>query len=452
MKSPATDGRPARNDKGPGGDGPVGGIRADALALTGPESLDPLLARIGDARYVLLGEASHGTAEYYRWRDLLTRRLIEEKGFSFVAVEGDWPDCHAVHCSVTAAPGAPEDPVEVLEDFDRWPTWMWANTDVARFSHWLRRHNTGLPAGQRVGFFGLDVYSLWESLQAVNEYLGEHDPGAVEHAVEAFRCFEPYAQDPQSYAMATQLVPSGCEPEVLALLVQLRRRAEQASRADGGLAEFAARQNAEVLVGAERYYRAMLHGGPESWNIRDHHMADTLQRLMEYYGPRAKAVVWEHNTHVGDARATDMAAAGLVNVGQLVRERHADDGVVLVGFGSYEGSVIASDRWGGRARALHVPPARPGSLEELMHQALPGGAGLFVFPKRERGGWFREERDHRAIGVVYRPEREKWGNYVSTVLGERYDAFCFLDRTAALTPLHTAPADTREEETWPTGV
>jgi erythromycin esterase-like protein len=346
MKFPATDGRPARNDKGPGGEGTVGEIRADALALTGPESPDPLLARIGDARNVLFGEASHGTAGYYRWRDLLTRRLIDEKGFSFVAVEGDWPDCHALHCSVTAAPGVPRDPVEVLEDFDRWPTWMWANTDVARFSHWLRRHNTGLPAEERVGFFGLDTYSLWESLQAVNDYLGEHDPEAVEHAVEAFRCFEPYAQDPRSYAMATQLVPSGCEPEVLALLVQLRRRAEQAS-----------------LRGLRRRLRPV-----------------------------------------------------------------------------------------GRARPRHPGPARPGSLEELMHQALPGGAGLFVFPDRGRGGWLREERDHRAIGVVYRPEREKWGNYVSTVLGERYDAFCFLDRTTALTPLHTAPADTREEETWPTGV
>ncbi|MEU1889575.1 erythromycin esterase family protein [Streptomyces pristinaespiralis] len=430
----------------------VAQIRQAAFPLTGREDLDPLLTRIGDARFVLLGEASHGTSEYYRWRDLLTRRLIEEKGFSFVAVEGDWPDCHALHCSVTAAPQAPENPVEVLEDFDRWPTWMWANTDVARFSHWLRKHNAGLPRDRRVGFFGLDVYSLWESLQEVCDYLSAHAPEAVEHALEAYRCFEPYADDPQSYAMATQLVPSGCESEVLALLVQLRRRAEQSVSADGSLAEFAARQNAEVLVRAERYYRAMLRGGPESWNIRDHHMADTLDRITEHHGPQAKAVVWEHNTHVGDARATDMAAADLINVGQLVRERHAADGVVLVGFGSHEGTVIASDRWGGRPRTMKVPPARVNSLEDLLHQALPGGGALFVFPAEERIRWLREERDHRAIGVVYRPEREKWGNYVSTVLGDRYDAFCFLDRTTALTPLHMAPADTGEEETWPTGV
>ncbi|MER7540802.1 erythromycin esterase family protein [Streptomyces sp. NPDC097704] len=447
--------------------GRVDEVRTQALPLTGPESLDPLLARIGGARYVLLGEATHGTSEYYRWRDLLTRRLVEEKDFSFVAVEGDWPDCQSLHDSVTAAAGAPDDPVEVLQDFDRWPTWMWANTDVARFSRWLRRHNTALPPERRIGFFGLDVYSLWESLQAIRDHLEEHAPDSVEHALEAYRCFEPYAKDPQSYAMAVQLVPSGCEREVVSLLVQLRRAAEEAASADGSLADFAARQNAEVVVGAERYYRAMLHGGPESWNIRDHHMTDTLDRIMEHYGPRAKAVVWEHNTHVGDARATDMTKAGLVNVGQLVRERHAADGVILVGFGSYEGTVIAAERWGGPARAMRVPPARAGSLEELLHRAaLPEGDALFVFgseratqtetiPGTENGQrdrWLREERDHRAVGVVYHPEREKWGNYVPTVLGARYDAFCFLDRTTALVPLHTLPADTGEEETWPTGL
>lgn len=431
-------------------------VRDAALPLTGAESLDPLLERIGDARYVLLGEASHGTAEYYRWRNVLTRRLIGEKGFSFVAVEGDWPDCQALHCSVTAAPGAPEDPIDVLEHFDRWPTWMWANTDVARFGRWLRGHNAALPQQRRVGFFGVDVYSLWESLQAVRDYLDAHAPKAVAHALEAYRCFEPYAEDPQSYALSTELVPSGCEPEVLALLVQLRRSTEQAAAVDGSLTELAARQNAEVLVGAERYYRAMLRGGPDSWNVRDRHMADTLDRLMEFHGPGAKAVVWEHNTHVGDARATDMAAAGMVNVGQLVRERHAADGVVLVGFGSYEGTVIASDFWGGHPHVMPVPPAREGSLEELLHRALPGDDGLFVFPEDPSadGGhrWLREEYDHRAIGVVYDPRREKWGNYVATVLGQRYDAFCFLDLTTALTPLHTVPADTSEEETWPTGV
>ncbi|WP_079161108.1 erythromycin esterase family protein [Streptomyces fodineus] len=435
-------------------------IRNHALPLTDQASLDPLVERIGDARYVLLGEASHGTADYYQVRDALTRRLIEEKGFSFVAVEGDWPDCQAVHCAVVAAPGAPEDPGEVLAGFRRWPAWMWANTDVAAFARWLRRHNEALPPERRVGFFGLDVYSLWESLHAVLGHLREHDPDQVEHALEAYRCFEPYAADSQSYAPATRYVPEGCEPQVVSLLTELRRRAAGAAGPDGSLAEFAARQNAEVLAGAERYYRAMLDSGPESWNIRDHHMADTLDRLMEYYGPDAKAVVWEHNTHIGDARATDMADIGEVNVGQLVRERHMGKGVVLVGFGSHSGTVVAADAWGDAPRIMSVPPARTGSLEDLLHRALPGARALFVFPHVQlqhppsagRGEWFHEERGHRAIGVVYRPQHERVRNYVPTVLAQRYDAFCYLDRTQALTPLHPLPAETPEQQTWPVGV
>ncbi|POX41470.1 protein-L-isoaspartate O-methyltransferase [Streptomyces sp. Ru73] len=443
------------------GAGDLAEVTALARPLTGPDSLDPLLEQIGDARYVLVGEASHGTAEFYHWRAELTHRLIAEKGFSFVAVEGDWPDCQDVHCAVTGAPGAPDDPADALAGFRRWPAWMWANTEVARFTRRLREHNAALPPERRVGFYGLDVYSLWESLEAVLDHPRAHDPEQVAPALEAFRCFEPYAEDPQSYARATRLVPSGCEPEVVRLLVAVRERARRTAAADdGSLAGLAARQNAEVLAGAERYYRAMVRGGPESWNVRDHHMADTLDRLTAHHGPHAKAVVWEHNTHVGDARATDMAEAGLVNVGQLVRERHADDGVVLIGFGAYDGTVLAGDHWGAEPRAMTVPAARPGSTEELLHRALPGGAALFLLTPATPGGqpaagpghWTRLPRDHRAIGVVYRPEREKWGNYVPTVLDRRYDAFLHLDTTRALTPLTARqPAGTGEEETWPTG-
>ncbi|HEY5832856.1 erythromycin esterase family protein [Streptomyces sp.] len=435
-------------------------VRDGAVPLAGPDSFDPLLERVGEARYVLLGEASHGTAEFYRWRATLTRRLIEERGFSFVAVEGDWPDCLAVHRSVTGAPGAPEDPADALAQFRRWPTWMWANTEVRDFARRLREHNSGLPPDTRpVGFFGLDVYSLWESLHAILDHLREHAPEHVEAALEAYRCFEPYAEDPQTYAQATRLVPSGREPEVLALLQRIRGRTEQPA-ADGGTAEFTARQNAEVLADAERYYRAMVCGGPESWNIRDEHMADTLDRLIDHYGPQAKAVVWAHNTHVSDARATDLADAGLLNLGQLVRERHAAEGVVLVGFGSYEGTVTAAERWGARPRVTRVPAARGGSTESLLHRALPDTSALFVFPPGPHYGrpvrrgqdWLAEDRDHRAIGVVYRPERERWGNYVTTVLGAGYDAFLYFDRTRALTPLQPGGGEPGEEETWPTGL
>jgi erythromycin esterase len=438
---------------------PEKAARDEGIPLAGPESLDPLLARIGDARYVAVGEASHGTSDFYRWRAELTRRLIEEKDFSFVAVEGDWPDCQALHCCVTAAPGAPEEPLRVLEGFERWPRWMWANADVLRFADWLREYNLALPEDRRVGFFGLDVYSLWDSLHAVLDHLRQHDPDQVEHALAAYRCFEPYADDPQTYALATRLVPQGCEPEVVSLLTGLRRRAETAAAADGRLAEFAAWQNAEVLAGAERYYRAMVGGGPESWNIRDHHMADTLDRLMKHHGPGAKAVIWEHNTHIGDARATDMAEAGMINVGQLLRERHLAEGVVLVGFGSYEGTVIAADAWGEVPRVMTVPPARAGSVEQLLHQALPGACALFVFDVfdaangsgRDSAEWQRRLLDHRAVGVVYRPGSERWGNYVPTVLRDRYDAFLYLDRTEALAPIHPFERGAGEEETYPTG-
>ncbi|WP_308405108.1 erythromycin esterase family protein [Streptomyces sp. B93] len=435
-------------------------IRDDALPLADAASLDPLLERVGNARYVLVGEASHGTADYYRVRAELTRRLIEEKDFSFVAVEGDWPDCQAVHSSVVAAPGSPDDPAEVLAGFRRWPAWMWGNTEVAAFTRWLRGHNEERPPERRVGFFGLDVYSLWESLHAVLDHLREHDPDRVDQALEAYRCFEPYAEDPQSYALATRVLPAGCEAQVMSLLAEARERAARAAVADGSLTELAARQNAEVLAGAERYYRAVLGGGPESWNIRDRHMADTLDRLTEHHGPAAKAVVWAHNTHVGDARATDMVDTGTVSIGQLARERHMADGVVLVGFGSHSGTVTAADEWGGRPRTMEVPDAHTGSLEELLHRALSGRRALFVFPHvqlqrppatgpRE---WFHQERGHRAIGVVYQPRHERLGNYVPTVLSERYDAFCYVDRSEALTPLRPAPEMGGAGQTWPAGV
>ncbi|MFP5347437.1 MAG: erythromycin esterase family protein [Actinomycetes bacterium] len=434
------------------------GPAAEALPLGQESDLDPLLERIGDARYVLIGEASHGTHEYYAWRAALTRRLVEDKAFSFVAVEGDWPDCHAVSCSVTLAPSAPHDPAEVLRGFDRWPTWMWANTDVLDFAHWLRALNAGRPAEQRVGFYGLDVYSLWDSLRATLDYLEQHEPDQVERALDAFRCLEPYAEDPRSYAMSTRLVPSGCEAEVVDVLKGLRAGARGDGAGDGdGAGEpsrdarFNAEQNALVAAGAEAYYRAMVRGGPESWNVRDRHMAETLDRLVAHHGDDAKAVVWEHNTHVGDARWTDMTDAGMVNVGQLVREAHGEEGVVLVGFGGYSGTVVASDHWGGTTQTMTLPPAHADSTETLLHDELGDGAqALFVFGD-EPPGWAADSRGHRAVGVVYQPYAERWGNYVPTVLGRRYDAFCWFDRTTALTPLAGVHAEGGEMEAWPSG-
>ena len=432
-------------------------VRREALPLRHPGDLDPLLDHIGASRLVLIGEASHGTSEFYRWRSELTRRLIVEKGFSFLAVEGDWPDCHTVHCSVVGARGAPGDPREPLDAFTRWPTWMWANEEVVEFARWLREFNDRRPPAHRVGFHGLDVYSLFASLRAVLEYVAEHEPDHLGAAREAVRCFEPYGDDPQSYALASRLVPQTCEDEVVALLRGMGGFDTTSSAAAGALdAHFVAAQNAEAAAGAEHYYRAMVGSGPESWNVRDCHMADTLDRLLVRYGsgddaPAAKAVVWEHNTHVGDARATDMAAAGMVNVGQLARERHGRDRVVLVGFGTHRGSVIASDRWGGSPRRMPVPPAHDGSVEALMHDATGGADAAFVLHRDDEAGWSRSVLDHRAIGVVYHPAAERRGNYVPTIVGDRYDAFLYCDHTAALRPLHPVEPADAEPATYPSG-
>ncbi|SHG62177.1 erythromycin esterase family protein [Streptoalloteichus hindustanus] len=432
--------------------GAIDQIRAAALPLRGAGDLDPVVERIGRARFVLLGEATHGTSEFYRWRAELTRRLVAERDFSFVAVEGDWPDCHAVHRSVVGVPGAPDDPREPLLAFARWPTWMWANEEVVEFVRWLRQHNETRPPEHRVGFHGLDVYSLWDSLHAVLDYLRDNAPEHLDAAMAAYRCFEPYGEDPQAYARAAGFTPARCERQVVELLLDLRAHRAGDDTGEWG-ARFVAEQNARIVAGAERYYRAMMRGGAESWNVRDHHMVDTLDHLAQYYGDTAKGVVWEHNTHVGDARATDMAPAGMVNVGQLVRESHSTEDVVIVGFGTYSGTVIASERWGGPVRRMRVPEARRGSLEAHLHQANPDSDALFVFPDNPWAtDWLCDLFDHRAIGVVYDPERELVRNYVPTVLGKRYDAFVHCDRSNALHPLHGMEPAEGEKETYPTGV
>jgi erythromycin esterase-like protein len=427
-------------------------VRSISRPLRSPDDLDALLERIGGARHVLLGEASHGTHEYYTWRDAFSRRLIEEKGFSFIAVEGDWPDCYRVNRYVKGSADSGDSARDVLHNFERWPTWMWANEEVVELAEWLRRHNDGLPEDRKVGFYGLDVYSLWDSLYAVLSYLQRTDPSALPAAWAALRCFEPYGEDVQQYARVTRFVPNWCEDEVVALLRELRRKAP-AYEAHDREAYFVAEQNALVLRNAEAYYRAMVRGGPESWNVRDRHMAETLERLTLAHGPAAKGIVWEHNTHIGDARFTDMADDGMVNLGQLARERDGGEGVVLVGFGSYGGSVLAGKRWDAPMERMPVPPAREGSWEEVLHRAGATDKLLLLAETGQASGWL-EPRGHRAIGVVYHPEYEGYGNYVPTVLPRRYDAFLYLDTTEALRPLPQVKGRAEGEvpETYPWGV
>jgi erythromycin esterase-like protein len=422
-----------------------------ALPLNDANDLDPLLERIGPARYVLLGEASHGTADYYDWRRRLSERLIAEKGFNFIAVEGDWPDCYRVNRYVKGRPNSGDSAQQVLHEFNRWPTWMWANEEVVELTEWLRSHNDSLPEEQKAGFFGLDVYSLWESMDAVMHYLQTTAPDAIKAARQAFQCFEPFDYDPQEYARATMWVPETCEDEVVHLLQEIRRQAPL-YQLDGHEDYFNAEQNALVIRNAEHYYRTMVRGDASSWNLRDGHMVETLNRLMDHHGPDAKAIVWEHNTHVGDARYTDMADDGMYNVGQLVRQQHMDAGVVLVGFSSYRGTVIAGDYWGAQMRKMPVPPGRPGSWEEALHDAV-GVNSLLLLDDIPEDSPLMEPRGHRAIGVVYRPQMEAYGNYVPTILPRRYDALIYLDETCALHPLHI-PASFEHEvpETYPTGV
>lgn len=426
-------------------------LRSLALPLGSAADLDPLMVRIGDARCVLLGEATHGTHEFYTWRAELSRRLILERGFSFIAVEGDWPDCYRVNRYAKGYVDAGSTAREVLRAFARWPTWMWANEEVADLAEWLRRHNQGRPEDQKVGFYGLDVYSLWDSLYQVMDYLRRVTPEALPAARRALRCFEPYAEDARQYAVTTVLVPESCQEEAANLLREVRRKAPE-YRSEGRDAHFVAEQNALVVKSAETYYRAMLRSDSESWNVRARHMAETLDRLLDHHGPSAKAIVWAHNTHIGDARFTDMTDAGEVNLGQLAREHHGEPQVVLVGFSTHRGTVIAGQEWDAPMEEMRVPIGRPSSWEDVLHDA---GAEdkLFIFDPGRLPEEALGSRGHRAIGVVYRPEYEWYGNYVPSVLPHRYDALMFVDESHALRPLHLRVREEEElPETFPTGV
>ncbi len=425
-------------------------IKSNSVPLPDEKAIDSLMEAIGNARCVLLGEASHGTHEYYTWRTELSKRLIEEKGFSFIAVEGDWPDCYRLNRYVKSYKDSGDSAQDVLHAFNRWPTWMWANWEVIALAEWLREHNRQLPANKKVGFYGLDVYSLWESLESIINYLSKVDPAAAKTALKTWECFEPYTDEGSEYAKATidPWVPISCENEVVEMLNEVLFKMPQYNTDHEAVMNTG--QNAYVAVNAEHYYRAMIQAGPTSWNIRDTHMMETLERLVDFHEPAGKAIVWEHNTHIGDARATGMRAHGMVNVGQLARERYGVKNVFAVGFGSHVGHVIAGRKWGDVMRSLPVPPSKVGSWEHLFHLAGKEDRLMLMTPEVMKVLGNREF-EHRAIGVVYHPENEV-GNYVSSLMPRRYDAFVFLDETKALHPLHIQPDGHQIPETYPFGV
>jgi erythromycin esterase-like protein len=436
----------------------VAAVRAAALPLEpGDGEFDELLRRMGDARVVLLGEASHGTHEFYAARADITRRLVAERGFDAVAIEGDWPDAWRVNRFVRGRDGDAT-AADALAGFRRFPTWMWRNTVVVDFVHWLRAWNAGRPPGRRCGFYGLDLYSLDASMAAVLAYLDKAHPELASQVRARYDCFQPFGGDSQSYGFMTGLgaTPS-CEQGVVETLLELQRRRPPAPRDGDAEAAFDAEQNAALVRDAERYYRTMYLSDVSSWNERDGHMARTLaavERHLSGADHAARIVVWAHNSHLGDARATEMGQArGELNLGQLVRERLGEESF-LVGFTTHDGSVTAASDWDAEAEFKRVNPSRGDSIEGVLHAT---GLGRFLLPLRDEprlAAALAHPLLERAIGVIYRPDTERQSHYFHAQVARQFDALVHVDRTRALEPLdqgasrHTAEAP----ETYPAGL
>ena len=412
--------------------------------------VDQFLERVGDASVVLLGEASHGSSEFYRMRDLLTRALVIRRGFTAVAVEADWPDAATIDTYVRGRRPSPHRFVP----FGRFPTWMWRNTEVATFVDWLRAHNDQVADPARmVSFHGLDIYSMFNSRDAVLTYLDGVDPTAAAVARQRYSCLSPWEQDPAAYGRAVVTGGlEGCEAGVVATLTDLlkQRFASAAAGDDEGFADAA--QNGLVVANAERYYRMMYLGSRESWNLRDQHMFETLQLVRSYRRPETKVVVWEHNSHVGDASATEMGARGEHNVGMLAR-RAFGDGAYLVGFGTDHGIVAAATTWGGPMEQKTVRPSHAESYERICHDTR---VGAFALPLRhpiddEVPQALAQPRLERAIGVIYRPETELQSHYFQASLPRQFDEYFWFDGTTAVKPLPTK-ASSGMPETFPFGL
>lgn len=435
-------------------------LRSTARPLgTGEADLDPLIDRLGLAWFALIGEASHGTDEFYAMRAQITRALIEQHGYTAVAIEGDWPQVWRLNAYVHGETGDTS-ATQALADFCRFPRWMWRNTQMLEFVEWLRAWNDALPASlPRVGLYGLDLYSLHESVAAVVEHLEAVDPQAAALARERYSCFD-HAHDSQHYGYAAAYgIIDSCEQAVVEQLVNMRREASRSVAPSGSMlardARFHAEQNARLVVNAERYYRSM-YRGDSSWNLRDTHMADTLGALADHLGrtrgARPRIAVWAHNSHLGDARQTEMGRRGEVNLGQLVRERYGND-ARLVGFTTFTGHVTAADNWDEEPRTMRVRPALRGSWEQLLHELGLGDLMLFSDENRTV---LDEPLLERAIGVIYRPQSERMSHYFSARLGRQFDAVLHIDRTNALRPLDPGDAKTDAgtdaDETFPFGV
>ncbi len=396
--------------------------------------LEPLLRRIGDARIVLLGEATHGTSEFYRMRERISRGLIERKGFSFVAIEGDWPDAARIDHYVRHA----EYPPSEWTAFARFPVWMWRNREVADFVDWLRARNADVEPGSRIAFHGLDLYSLNDSMRAVLDYLDDVDPQSARVARERYGCLTPWQSDPATYGHAALTGAfRTCEREVVSMLLDLMEKRRAYAEHDGERF-LDAMQNARLVANAERYYRTMYYGSRASWNLRDGHMFATLQTLLDFHGPQSKAIVWAHNSHVGESAATEMASRGEYNIGHLCRKEFGN-AAYSIGFGTNSGFVAAASEWDAPMEVKAVRPALPESYERLCHEA---GRARFLLPMRNPVSTdvveaLLKPRLERAIGVIYRPRTERESHYFKAVLPSQFDEYVWFDETRAVTPLQT---------------
>ena len=414
------------------------------------DALAPLLARCATAEVVCLGEATHGTHEFYRLRQALTQRLITEHGFAAVAAEADWSSAHRLHRYVAGAPDADRDAVEALAGFRHFPHWMWRNADVLDFAGWLRDHNAARAPAERVGFHGLDLYAMHESMDGVVAYLEQVDPEGAVRARARFACFDHFGEDPLVYGRSTRMgIAASCEEAVAAQLAELQGRRLQAVAAAAGpeglAALFVAEQHARVVRNAERYYRALFDPQAVAWNLRDRHMAGTLgglRRFLVRHGRPPKVVVWAHNSHVGDARATTMADDGQLSLGQLARELFGLPAVALVGFTTYAGTVTAAERWDGPAAVMAVRPALDESVEWVLHEAGVGAGTLVPDASPALREALEVPRLSRAIGVIYRPATERASHYLSVELARQYDAVVHVDHTRAVEPLEREVAAT----------
>ncbi len=407
-------------------------LREHGLHLDGPQDLGPLLERAGRHRLVLLGEASHGTSEYYTWRAEISRQLIEEHGFDFIIVEGDWPLAFRVNRHVKHLKEEPASTREVMRHFSRWPQWMWGNDEVKELISWMHEFNADRPAHQRAGFYGMDIYAHEEGIADVVAFLEEHDPSAARMARNNYGCFTRH-RDMQAYLQMVHQTRQHCGDDIEAVHRHMEENRAAFMSADS-VRFVNTLQASRMVIYAERHIRGNLTRGPHSWNHRVEHFYDAARYLLEQYGEDARGIVWAHNTHIGDARATDMRNSGMKNIGQIAREEMGEDQVYAVGFGTYRGDVLAARQWEGSMERMQVPAAVSGSYEYLMQQAGISPMLLLLDDPREHEPLMRA-RGNRAVGVVYQPERDATQNYVQTVLPRRYDAFIFFEETRALSPL-----------------